>query len=99
MHFHFGSDYAEYIEAAKSGDAERQTELINDRSKDTCVRMRSCKWANLQTCEGRRVALCHVLALLRWHDAQEDQDQAQDSSQDEAQDKAQGDSDDSDYIC
>lgn len=68
IHFHFGSHYAEYIET--TNDMAREA-LIKDNGKDTFVRMQSSKWFNLQSTEGRRMALCHVLALLRWHDAQD----------------------------
>jgi len=68
IHFKFGRDYAEYVDAL---DETAQIELINDEEKDACVYMHSTKWFNLQLQEGRRIALCHILALLRWHDAQD----------------------------
>lgn len=68
MHFHFGSHYAEYIDSI---DETVQKTFINDNGMDTFVRMQSSKWFNLQSSDGRRMALCHVLALLRWHEAQE----------------------------
>lgn len=64
VHFQFGSDYADLLDAT---DAEAQIQLVADSGKDTYVQMRSSKWFNLQTCQGRRTVLCHVLALLRWH--------------------------------
>jgi hypothetical protein len=67
VHFHFGSDYKRYIETK---GVETQKELIQDGSLDTCVHMQCTKWFDLTLVEGRRGALCHVLALLRWHDAQ-----------------------------
>jgi hypothetical protein len=66
MHFRFGSHYAEYIDTI---DEMVQKTLINDSGKDTFVRVQRSKWFNLQAGDGRRMALCHVLALLRWHDA------------------------------
>jgi hypothetical protein len=68
IHFKFGRDYAEYIDAP---DETAQIELINDEEKDVFVYMHNTKWFNLQSHEGRRIALCHILALLRWHDAQD----------------------------
>lgn len=44
-------------------------EIINDEGKEAFVYMQSTRWFNLQSREGRRVALCHVLSLVRWHDA------------------------------
>ena len=44
--------------------------MVDDETKDTFARMNSTQWFNLQSSEGRRVALCHTLALLRWHDKQ-----------------------------
>ena len=29
--------------------------------------MSGTKWLNLQSSEGRRTALCNIMALLRWH--------------------------------
>lgn len=65
MHFHFGSHYAELV---NSTNLATQLALITDTNKDTCVHMQCSKWLNLQAAQGRRAALCHVLALLRWHD-------------------------------
>ena len=45
--------------------------LIGDKSEETCVYMRCTRWFNLQASEGRRLAACHTLALLRWHEAQD----------------------------
>ncbi|CAH0025849.1 unnamed protein product [Clonostachys rhizophaga] len=67
IHFRFGSHYADYIDAV---DSSTQEGLLKDIGKDTYVHMESSKWFNLQSSGGRRIALCHVLALLRWHDAQ-----------------------------
>ncbi|KFA81330.1 hypothetical protein S40288_08312 [Stachybotrys chartarum IBT 40288] len=65
VHFQFGSHYADLLDAT---DPEAQEALIAESEKDTYAYMRSSKWFNLQTSQGRRTALCHVLALLRWHD-------------------------------
>jgi hypothetical protein len=67
IHFKFGRDYAEYLDAF---DETAQIDLINDEEKDVFVYMHNTKWFNLQSHKGRRTALCHILALLRWHDAQ-----------------------------
>jgi hypothetical protein len=66
MHFRFGSHYAELISTIT---AEDQEALIMDSEKDSYVHVRVSEWFNLQSSRGRRTALCHVLALLRWHDA------------------------------
>jgi hypothetical protein len=68
IHFEFGRDYAKYIDTA---DETAQIELINDEGKDVFVYMHNTKWFNLQSHKGRRIVLCHILALLRWHDAQD----------------------------
>ncbi|KAK4075265.1 hypothetical protein Purlil1_12695 [Purpureocillium lilacinum] len=65
VHFRFGSHYAELVD---STDMATQQALVADINKDTCVHMQCSKWFNLQAAQGRRAALCHVLALLRWHD-------------------------------
>lgn len=66
VHFHFGSDYEAYLDAT-SEDAQRA--LIDDPTKDTYVYMQTTKWYNIASSGGRHVALCHILALLRWHKA------------------------------
>lgn len=45
-----------------------QRKLANDEDKDTFVYMHSTKWFNLESPEGRETVLCHILALLRWHE-------------------------------
>lgn len=42
-----------------------------DPGRDAFVYMQSTKWFNLQTPKERKVALCHIMALLRWHDLEE----------------------------
>ncbi|KAE8155245.1 hypothetical protein BDV25DRAFT_134992 [Aspergillus avenaceus] len=64
VHFKFGSQYREYIDAETRPE---QMALVNDEDRDTFVYMHSTRWFNLQLAEGRRLALCHILALLRWH--------------------------------
>ena len=82
IHFRFGRDYLEYLDAR--GEAA-QKEIVEDEENEAFAYMRSTRWFNLQSSEGRRAALCHVLALLRWHDAQvssqgeDDSDSADDS--------------------
>lgn len=83
IHFRFGKDYLDYLDAT-DGDAQR--ELINDQRKDTCVHMHSTKWFNLQFPEGRRTALCHVLALVRWHGDTGSMGEDQQSSNDDDDD-------------
>ena len=65
IHFRFGEAYNEYLDARSVAE---QKELVNDPDKDTCVHMNSSEWINIQSPEGRRLALCHILALLRWYE-------------------------------
>ncbi|KAK3364190.1 hypothetical protein B0T25DRAFT_598066 [Lasiosphaeria hispida] len=67
IQFSFSRDYLEYLDAL---DVETQLEIINDPERAVFVSMQSSRWMNLQSSLGRRAALCHVLALLRWHNAQ-----------------------------
>jgi hypothetical protein len=67
VHFTFGRNYLEYLDAANE---KVQMEIINHKEKEAFVYMRSTRWFNLQSSGGRRIALCHILALLKWHDAQ-----------------------------
>ncbi|KXX82373.1 hypothetical protein MMYC01_201286 [Madurella mycetomatis] len=64
IHFTFGRDYMEYLDAP---DQETQIDLANDDERDAFAYMHSTDWFNLQLPEGRRIALCHILALVRWH--------------------------------
>lgn len=45
--------------------------MIHNADKEKFVHMRRTRWFNLETPRARYDALCHVLALVRWHDAQE----------------------------
>ncbi|KAG9250662.1 uncharacterized protein F5Z01DRAFT_629038 [Emericellopsis atlantica] len=75
-HFHFGDYYDEYLDAS----AADQGHLINDNTKDTCVHLQCTKWFNLQTSDGRKIGLCHILALLRWYHTQDHEGSAGASS-------------------
>lgn len=66
IHFKFNSDYMEYLDA----DAVSQRAIIDDVNKDAVVYMRRTKWYNLEKSHARYVALCHVLALGRFHDVE-----------------------------
>ncbi|KAL2753232.1 hypothetical protein ACRALDRAFT_1077621 [Sodiomyces alcalophilus JCM 7366] len=66
IHFRFGTSYLEYLDAE---DVATQQAIAEDPEKDTYVHMDSSEWFNLQSPEGRRNALCHILALLNWHEA------------------------------
>jgi len=68
LHFRFGSHYEEYLDCISE---QTQKDLIQDENRDTFVHMSSIAWFNLQSSEGRRIALCHIMALLRWHDDRE----------------------------
>ncbi|KAJ9155544.1 hypothetical protein NKR23_g2112 [Pleurostoma richardsiae] len=68
IHFKFGRDYAEYLDAS---DEATQKHIANDQDKDTFVYMHGTEWFNIQSREGRQAVLCHILAILRWHDDHE----------------------------
>lgn len=65
IHFRFGMSYLEYLDAS---DVASQKALAEDPEKDTHVYMDSSEWFNLQSSLGRQKALCHILALLSWHE-------------------------------
>lgn len=65
--FSFSREYLEYLDAT---DVGTQLGMVSDRGKEVFVSMQSSVWFNIQSSDGRRAALCHILALLRWHDAQ-----------------------------
>ncbi|KAH7303000.1 hypothetical protein B0I35DRAFT_196080 [Stachybotrys elegans] len=73
LDFQFGRDYMEYLDTMNE---TAQRELINDEEKDTFVYMHRTEWYNLLAGEGRRNAFCHILSLLRWHDARDVRRQA-----------------------
>ncbi|KAK1749577.1 hypothetical protein QBC47DRAFT_333388 [Echria macrotheca] len=76
IHFEFGHGYMEYLDAL---DEKTQINIANDDENDAFVYMHSTRWLNLQTQDERRIALCHILALLRWHDAEGIRDDTEDS--------------------
>ena len=57
----------EYLDAP---DEASQGAIINDGNRDACVYMTRTKWLRLEAPSARYDALCHVLALVRWYDAQ-----------------------------
>ncbi|EGX88685.1 hypothetical protein CCM_08731 [Cordyceps militaris CM01] len=63
IHFRFGSDYLEYLDAP---DPRMQLSIALDQNKDSAVMMESSKWFNLEVPGHRKAAMCHVLALVRW---------------------------------
>lgn len=67
IHFKFGSHYGEYLDAPTEAI---QRAVVDDPDKDTFVYMHCTKWFSLQSPRGRESALCHILALIRWHDKQ-----------------------------
>ncbi|EFY95416.1 hypothetical protein X797_011015 [Metarhizium robertsii] len=64
IHFSFGADYDEYLDATTKADQKR---LVENKKKDTFVRMHRTKWFDLRMSEGREIAMCHVLMLVWWH--------------------------------
>lgn len=81
VYFQFGRDYLEYLEAP---DEQAQLRLIRDKTKDTVVHMQTTKWFNISREVGRRAILCQVLALIKWHTADDDSDY--DGSDDDMED-------------
>lgn len=65
IHFKFGSHYSKYLNTISENE---QKDLANRHGEDTCVRMQSTTWVNLQSAEGRKQALCLLFALLKWRD-------------------------------
>lgn len=66
LYFRFGRNYLEYLDAH---DESTQVKLADDKTKDTFVRMQASAWFNIAKVDGRRGALCQVLALLKWYEA------------------------------
>ncbi|KAH7247243.1 uncharacterized protein BKA55DRAFT_514584 [Fusarium redolens] len=65
IRYEFGCNYAEYLSATTLNG---QLDIISDPGKDTFVHMHGTRWFNIQSSEGRRGALCCLLALHRWFD-------------------------------
>lgn len=82
IHFEFGHSYGEYLDTSNESD---QKSLVESRGEESCVRMQSTRWVNLQSAEGRRRALCHLSALLKWYEDQRalSSQDVYDSSEDE----------------
>ncbi|KAG8407979.1 hypothetical protein J3459_018294 [Metarhizium acridum] len=99
IHFSFGADYDEYLDATTIEDQRR---LVNKKKKDTFVRMHRTKWFDLRMSEGREIAMCHVLMLVWWHATQDadvvasDADMSDPSSDETMHSNDHGEYDDSD---
>ncbi|KAI0435842.1 hypothetical protein F4803DRAFT_276767 [Xylaria telfairii] len=65
LYFRFGRDYSDYLDAI---DGQIQMQIVNNELRDPYVYMQSTRWFSLQSGEGRKSALCHILALLKWHE-------------------------------
>ena len=65
VRYEFGSNYVQYLSATTLNE---QLDIISDLEKDTFVHMHGTRWFNLQSGEGRRGALCCLLALHRCFD-------------------------------
>lgn len=76
VHFRFGNDYAGYLD---TNGAKNQRAFVR-RNNDAFVRMQCTEWFDLNTAIGRLEALCHVLALLRWHDNREEEEDSDSDS-------------------
>lgn len=66
VHFTFTPDYMEYPNATSITD---EGQVVNNSAKKVFVNMSCTEWFNLQLCDGRQAAICHILAILRRHDA------------------------------
>ncbi|KFA80529.1 hypothetical protein S40288_10033 [Stachybotrys chartarum IBT 40288] len=86
VHFEFGSDYLEYLDAA---DEKTQMEIINDPSKNATITIRNTRWLNLEMRDERRTALCHVLGLLRQNDRASHYANSRDESDEESDEYAE----------
>lgn len=63
LHFRFGDRYHDYLHA----DSAEQRSLVENAPEETCVLMLRTRDFNIEQREGRRAALCHILALAKWH--------------------------------
>ena len=62
IHFTFGSDYGEYLDATTETE---QLQIVGDTAKDTFAYVSWTKWFDLRMSEARRIAACHLLTLVR----------------------------------
>ena len=79
--FTFGKDYLAYLDAATKS---AQQEIIKNKTKDACAYVENSNWFNLQTKEGRKAAMCHILALLRWQEVNDGPEEAESDFGEEA---------------
>lgn len=86
FHFGFGSHYVEYLNAAT---ATEQLDVVQNHPEDTCIRVSSSKWLDLENNQGVRLAICHILTRVRVEEgeasdqSEEDDDQASDQSEED----------------
>ncbi|PYI01211.1 hypothetical protein BO78DRAFT_464784 [Aspergillus sclerotiicarbonarius CBS 121057] len=62
INFKFSAEYEEYLDAESEA---AQNSVVDRGDGNVFVQMHSTKWFSLQSPDGRKAALCHVLALIR----------------------------------
>ncbi|KAM3437634.1 hypothetical protein MY4824_003653 [Beauveria thailandica] len=62
FHFDFGSHYAEYLNATT---ANEQLDVVRNHPEDTCIRVSSTKWLDLENNQDVLLSICHILTRLR----------------------------------
>ncbi|TWU70497.1 hypothetical protein ED733_000721 [Metarhizium rileyi] len=62
FHFDFGSHYAEYLNATT---ANEQLDVVRNHPEETCIRVSSTKWLDLENNQDVLLSICHILTRLR----------------------------------
>lgn len=66
LHFEFDSHYRSFIDPP---NATTSRACVAAHGDETFVRMKCTNWFDLRAAKGRKIAMCHVLAILRFHEA------------------------------
>ncbi|PMB65191.1 hypothetical protein BM221_008547 [Beauveria bassiana] len=74
LHFDFGSRYEEYLDAPTENE---QLDIVQDYPEDTCVRVSSTKWLDLEEPKDVIHSICHILTrvMMEGHESEESEDQ------------------------
>ncbi|XWX00654.1 hypothetical protein V2A60_008675 [Cordyceps javanica] len=73
LHFDFGSRYEGYLDAPTENE---QLDIVQDYPEDTCVRVSSTKWLDLEEPKDVIRSICHILTrvMMEGHESEEFED-------------------------
>ncbi|OAA65090.1 hypothetical protein LEL_10537 [Akanthomyces lecanii RCEF 1005] len=74
FHLVFGSHFDDYLNAPTEN---AQLDLVRDHPEDTCIRVSSTKWLDLEKPKDVILSICHILTRLRLEEGHEAEPQSE----------------------